>query len=332
MMKRIRIAVPLIFVAAIGTWALTRNSDTADGALVASGTVEATDADLGFQMAGRLSELGPREGDRVTVGEELARLDSRELEARVAAARAQAGAAEARLADLRAGARPQEVATAEASLRAAEQRSDDARRDVERAQELFDGGAVSRQALDKANTSLQVSEEDVERARQNLELVREGPRLQTIEAQRAVVAQAHAQVSLTEATLSNAVISAPFSGIVTLRHREPGETVSPGAPVLTLLDPEDRWVRIYVREDQIGRVQLGLSARITSDTYPDRGYEGEVVFIGSEAEFTPRNVQTPEERIKLVYPVKIRITGDANFELKPGIPADVVLVSSGTGS
>ena len=89
-------------------------------------------------------------------------------------------------------------------------------------------------------------------------------------------------------------------------------------------------MRIFVREDQIGRVQLGLSARITSDTYPDRGYEGEVVLIGSEAEFTPRNVQTPEERIKLVYPVKIRITGDDDFELKPGIPADVVLVSSGT--
>jgi HlyD family secretion protein len=114
-----------------------------------------------------------------------------------------------------------------------------------------------------------------------------------------------------------------------VRHREVGEAVSPGAPVLTLLDPDDRWVRIYVREDQMGLVRLGLGAEIASDTYPDRVYAGEVVFIGSEAEFTPRNVQTAEERIKLVYPVKVRITGDPDFELKPGIPADVTLLGGG---
>jgi multidrug resistance efflux pump len=89
-------------------------------------------------------------------------------------------------------------------------------------------------------------------------------------------------------------------------------------------------VRIYVREDQIGRVQLGSQAEIVSDTYPDRIYLGEVVFIGSQAEFTPRNVQTAEERTKLVYPVKVRITDDADFALKPGVPADVTLLESGT--
>jgi len=124
------------------------------------------------------------------------------------------------------------------------------------------------------------------------------------------------------------VVYAPFDGRITVRHREPGETVSPGAPVLTLLDPDDRWVRIYVREDEIGRVKLGMEARITSDTYPDKVYQGEVTFIGSEAEFTPRNVQTTEERIKLVYPVKVRISGDPGFELKPGIPADVTLLET----
>ena len=99
--------------------------------------------------------------------------------------------------------------------------------------------------------------------------------------------------------------------------------------VITLMDPENRWVRIYVREDEIGRIQIGQRAVISSDTYPDRMYEGEVIFIGSEAEFTPRNVQTAEERIKLVYPVKVRITGDPEFELKPGVPADVTLIEAG---
>jgi HlyD family secretion protein len=113
--------------------------------------------------------------------------------------------------------------------------------------------------------------------------------------------------------------------MVTIRHREPGESVSPGLPVLTVMDPEDRWVRIYVREDRIGEVSLGQTATISSDTYSDRTYSGEVVFIASEAEFTPRNVQTTEERVKLVYAVKVRITGDPSHDLKAGIPADVVL-------
>ena len=105
--------------------------------------------------------------------------------------------------------------------------------------------------------------------------------------------------------------------------------MSPGAPVLTLLDPTDRWVRIYVAEDRIGRVTVGQSAEVSSDSWPDKVYEGHVVYIGSEAEFTPRNVQTSEERTRLVYPVKVQITGDPSFDLKPGTPADVRLEPAG---
>lgn len=328
MRKRLRILVPVIVLAAIAIVLFTRRGSETDADLAASGTVEATDADLGFQLPGRVATVAAREGDAVVAGSELARLDAGELEAALAAARAQVGAAGARLAELERGARPQELATAEAALYAATQRVDDTRRDTERARTLFEGGAISRQSLDKAETGLEVSLATADQAEQSLGLVREGPRTETITAQRALVDQARAQVALAEATIANAVITAPFDGIVTVRHREPGEAVGPGAPVLTLLDPSDRWVRIYVREDQIGRVQIGLSAHIRSDTYPDRVYDGEVVFVGSEAEFTPRNVQTPEERTKLVYPVKVRITGDADFELKPGVPADVTLLAS----
>jgi len=136
-------------------------------------------------------------------------------------------------------------------------------------------------------------------------------------------------VAQVDAALANSVVTIPFGGIVTIRHREPGETVSPGAPVITLMDPEDRWVRIYIREDRIGKVRLGQAATITSDTYPDRTYRGEVIFIASEAEFTPRNVQTTEERVKLVYAVKVQITEDPSHDLKPGIPADVTLEGTG---
>jgi HlyD family secretion protein len=325
MSKRMRIVAVVLVVGTAVTWLLTRGGGDAADELTASGTVEATDADLGFQAAGRIARVLVREGDRVAAGAELARLDAREIEAGVDAARSAVGAAEARLAELRQGTRPQEVATAEAALRSAGQRLDEARRDVERARTLFEGGAISRQTLDRAETSLELAQDASIQSSEQLTLLREGPRTETIRAQEALVGQALANLARAEATLANTIVEAPFAGVVTIRHREPGEAVVPGAPVVTLLDPDDRWVRIYVREDLIGRVAIGQPARIAADTYRDRVYAGEVVFIGSEAEFTPRNVQTSEERTKLVYPVKVRITGDPSFDLKPGVPADVTL-------
>jgi HlyD family secretion protein len=329
MNKRMRYLIPILVLGGVAAWFVLRNGPDELGTLTASGTVEATDADLGFQAPGRVLSIPVREGDAVSAGDELGRLDARELEAALAGAVAQLGAAEARLSELERGARPQELATAEAAVRSATQRTEEARRNAERAQTLFDGGAVSRQTMDQAQTAWEVATAALEQAQEQLALVREGPRTETIRAQRAAVEQARANVARAEATSAYAIITAPFSGLITARHREPGEAVQAGAPVLTLLDPDDRWVRIYIREDQIGAVRLGAVAEISADTYPDRLYGGEVVFIGSEAEFTPRNVQTAEERIKLVYPVKVRITGDPDFELKPGIPADVTLLDAG---
>jgi HlyD family secretion protein len=322
--------VLVLALVAGGIWYISLPGSGETESLTASGTVEATDADLGFQAPGRILQVFVGEGARVQPGQELARLDTGELEAALLAARAQVAASEARLSELVQGARPQEIMSAEASLRASEERAAEAQRELERTRVLFQGGAVSRQTLDLAETGVAVALAAREQAEQGLALVREGPRVEAIAMQRALVEQARANVARAEAALENAVILAPFPGVITIRHREPGEAVSAGAPVLTLLDPQDRWVRIYVREDQIGRVQLGTSAEITSDTYPDRIYGGEVVFLGNEAEFTPRNVQTSEERTRLVYPVKVRIVDDPEFVLKPGIPADVTLIESGS--
>lgn len=330
MKNRIRVVALLVLIAAAGIWQLTRTGTRSHPPLAASGSVEATDADLGFQIPGRVLEVLVAEGTAVQGGAELARLDARELDAALQSAQAQLTAAEARLAELTRGARPQELAAAEAALRSANQRAEEAVREMQRARTLYEGGAISRQLFDSAETRVGISAAELDQAEQALGLLRAGPRAETIATQRAVVEQAHANVAKTEAALANAVIRAPFSGVVTVRHREPGEAVTPGAPVLTLLDPQDRWVRIYVRADQVGRVRLGTRAEIVSDTYPDRPYAGEIVFVGDEAEFTPRNVQTAEERTRLVYPVKVRIIGDPEFALKPGIPADVTLLEPGS--
>jgi len=322
--QRIAIAAAAVTVLAV-VLVIALRSRNGPAAVVASGTVEATEADLGFQVPGRIESIGPREGESVDSGAQLASLDRTELLARQAAAAAQVAAARAQLTELEAGFRTEEVAQGRAALRAAEQRLNDARRDRDRAVQLFDGGAVSQQSLDHLETAFGLAQAEYDSAVERLQILERGPRAERITAQRAQVRGAQAQLEQIEASLQHAVVHAPFSGFVSVRHREPGEIVQPGAPVLTVLNPSDRWVRIYVREDEVGRISIGQRARITADAYPDRTYDGEVVFIASEAEFTPRNVQTTEERVKLVYRVKVRITGDPSFDLKPGVAADVQL-------
>ena len=310
-------------VLALGLAACADNA----GRIEASGTVEATEARLGFQSPGRIERLLVREGDRVNAGDTLAVLDRAELLARRAQAVAQLAAARALLAELETGSRSEERIQAEQALRAARDRLADAQREVERTRRLYEAGALSQEAHDKARLQVDVLTSQEQQAVQQLSLVQTGPRHERITAQRAAVAAAEASVRQSDAALANAVVRAPFSGVVTVKDREEGETVASGAPVLTIMNLDDRWVRIYVPETRVGAIHVGDSATITADTYGDRTYRGAVSFIASQAEFTPRNVQTREERVKLVYAVKIRITQDSTYDLKPGLPADVRLGS-----
>ncbi len=323
--RRAVVIAGVVVLGAMGLWfGGLKNGDQADG-LTAAGTVEATEARLGFQAAGRIDSVAVREGDHVTAGAVLAVLDGEEWRARRAQAAAQVAAARALLREMERGFRREEIAQVRAARDAARQRLADAERDLARTERLYQGGAVSREAYDKAALAVEVATSQHAQADEQLKLTEAGPRPERIEAQRAQLAQAQGARDATEAALANTRVAAPFDGVVTVRHHEPGEIVAPGIAVLTIMNPADRWVRIYVKENRIGAVRLGSPATITSDTYPGREYEGEVVFIASEAEFTPKSVQTTEERVKLVFAVKVRIVGDPGQELKPGMPADVRL-------
>jgi HlyD family secretion protein len=330
--KRILIVIAIVALATVAylLYRSTRQTDSTT-ALRASGTVEATDAQLGFQATGRIAEIRVHEGDEVAAGAEIALLDRTEMSARREQVEAQIDGAQAQLRDLELGSRREEIAGARAAAAAARDRLADARRDAERTRTLFAGGAVPKENLDKAELAVDVAQSQLTQADEGLRLLEAGPRRERIDAQRAQLAQAEASLKAIDATLANMVVSAPFAGVVTVRHREPGEVVSGGSPVVTLLNPADRWVRIYVPEDRIAALHLGAPATITCDTYPGKRYPGEVTFIASEAEFTPKNVQTTEERVRLVYAVKVRVTGDPGVELKPGLPADVELEAPGSG-
>jgi HlyD family secretion protein len=268
----------------------------------------------------------------------------------IAAAKAAWEKATHALADLEAGSRPQDIASAEASVAAAVAEMDRTRADYRRATELVRRNTISAEEFDSARAAYDVAvqkhrqsveqlklakegyrKEQIEQARYaadqakaQYELVKAGPRIEDIDQGRAKLEQAKAALSAAEIQLSYAVVRSPLSGVVLSKNIEPGEYVAPGTAVVTIGDLVNVWLRAYIEETDLGRVKVGQRASITTDTKPGKRYEGRVSFISSEAEFTPKNVQTQKERVKLVYRIKIDIK-NPNMELKPGMPADAVI-------
>jgi HlyD family secretion protein len=323
-----RVVVPVVLLALVVVGWIAWRGRTPGGAIAASGTVEATEAQVGFQVPGRIATVAVHEGDLVRSGLVLATLDSSDATARLEQAVAQEAAARAQLVQLVRGSRPEEIGSAQAQRDAAKQQFDDAKLDKDRADRLIQTGAVSQQAWDKAKVAFEVAQSRLQQAEEQYRMVREGPRREQVDAGRAQLAQATAAAGAARVGADNTRLAAPFDGVVTVRHHEPGEVIAAGMPVLTIMNRDDRWVRIYVPEDRVGAVSLGEAATIASDAAHGHDVAGTVVFIASQAEFTPKNVQTREERVKLVYAVKVRITGDPQYVLKPGMPADVRLTAA----
>jgi HlyD family secretion protein len=225
-------------------------------------------------------------------------------------------------------------------------------KDFARAKQLFAQQLVAAQEVDRARQAFDVARANEDTARERLALVeagarkdeiaaaraavrgahervrllRAGPRPQAVAAAEAQVVEAHAAVTLARARLAETTLVSPVTGVVLRKNLETGETANPRSPILTLVDVSDMWLRAYVPETDIGRVRIGQAARITVDAYPNRTFPGEVTEIASEAEFTPKNVQTKKERVNLVFRIKIAVR-NAEGVLKPGMPADADLAS-----
>ena len=294
------------------------------GALTLSGNLEVTDAQLSFKSPGRVVERLVSEGQRVTPGQLVARLDDAEQVQEVALRRAELTAAQAVLAELEAGSRPQEIAAANAAVRSAEAERERTRLEFKRQQELLAKNAVSNREFEVAQAQLTVAEARVNEATARAKLVQEGPRAETIRQARARTEQAAAAVALAQNRLDHTRLVSPLGGIVLSHHVEPGEFVVAGTPVVTVADIAHMWVRAYLNQTDLGRLRLGQKVAVRTDTYPDKRYDGIVGFIASEAEFTPKTVQTPKERVKLVFRIKVDVA-NPNDELKAGMPADVIV-------
>ncbi|MHB8707934.1 MAG: efflux RND transporter periplasmic adaptor subunit, partial [Desulfuromonadales bacterium] len=272
------------------------------------------------------------EGDRVARGTVVACLESADLEHEVALRQAEVAVARATLAELQAGYRPEEVAQGRAALAQAKAELTRAESDWQRQQALFAQGAVSARETEALQAAFEVARGRVEETGQNLARLENGFRQEEIDQARARLQQTEEALALARTRLGYAELAAPLSGVVLSENVEPGEFVAAGTPVVTIGELDPVWLRAYINESDLGRVKLGQTARVTTDTYPDKTYRGTVTFIAQDAEFTPKNVQTDKERVKLVYRIKITLANPEQ-ELKPGMPADAQIdISDNSGS
>ncbi len=323
------IAIAVVIIAAVAVY-VTRRHGSEDSSIKVSGNIEATTVETSFKIAGRVQERLVDEGEAVKSGQLVARLDSTDLAHEVAIRGAEVQSARSQLAELIAGSRKEEIAQSEAALASAEAEAKRAADDFQRQEELYRREVIPKQRFDSARAARDTTAAQVRQAREALTLMRKGPRHERIDQARARLREAEAAMALAEERLGYATLTAPAAGMVMAKHIEPGEQVAPGTPVITIGELEEVWVRAYIAETDLGRVKLGQPARVRTDTWPGKTYEGRVSFISSEAEFTPKNVQTQKERVKLVYRIKITVP-NPNRELKPGMPADAEILT-GTGN
>ncbi len=296
--------------------------------LLISGNIEAHESLVGFNAQGRLIDLPVHEGQFIHKGDLIARLDGKDYLQQVMVAEANLRSRRAELNLALAGSRSQDIKAAKQALLDA--RADMALKEVEfnRNQALYEKDEVSAEARDIASTDLKRAKAVYGQAEQNYNKLLEGTRKEQIAIDRANVRVAVRELDLSRVQLGYTVLRAPVSGVITVREAEPGEVMQPGTPVVTIADIGHLWLRGYISETDLGRVRWGQSAAVTTDTYPGRKYKGRVSFISSEAEFTPKSVETHKERVALVYRIKIDLYNPDN-ELKPGMPADAVIDLAG---
>jgi HlyD family secretion protein len=324
--KVIPAVVVLLIAAAVGSWWYLGSPEIQDAnRLVLYGNVDIRETDLAFNNSEHIDRLLVQEGDRVRKGQLVATLHRERLEAEFAAAEARVAAQQAAVARLEVGSRPEEVRQARANVAAARARLSDAQVTFDRIHDLSGKKLISRQERDDAQASLDTARADLEVAQQALALAVEGPRAEDIEEARALLKASEAQLALAREVLKDTELHAPAAGVIRDRLLEPGDMVSPQTPVLTLALTDPVWVRAYAPEVYLGRLAPGMSAEVSTDSYPGKIYPGWIGFISPTAEFTPKNVETPELRTRLVYQVRVHVCNPQD-ELRLGMPATVSIL------
>jgi HlyD family secretion protein len=326
-MKRLFLILLAIAVAAAVAFHFYRRwseSRTAQNVLQLSGNIEAHESLVSFKVIGRIIDLPVDEGTTLQAGQLIARLDSADYRQQVSIDSATTHVRNRQLALGLAGSRVQDIEAARQNVLDAQADLDEKEKNYSRYQALYQKDEIAGQTRDDAATAVTRAEATLNRDKEIYSKLVEGTRKEELAVDRAMVREAQQDLEMARVRLSYTVLNAPFTGVVLVREAELGEVVSPGTPIVTLADLHDIWLRVYVPETELGRIRWGQSADIHTDTYPGKVYHGRIAVISSEAEFTPKSVQTEEERVTLVYEVRIDVE-NPNEELKPGMPADAYI-------
>jgi len=295
-----------------------------DNTLRVSGNIEAHESVLSFKVPGRIVALPVEEGQWLKTGAVIARLDNDDYRQQVAVDDSAIRTRDAELTLSLAGTREQQIREAEQAVIDAKADLDQKQLDLKRDQALFEKDEVSAETRDLAATAMKRAQAAYERTQQAYNEALEGTRKEQIAINRANLRLAEQNLQMSRIRLDYTVLHAPQSGVILVRQAELGEVMAPGTPVVTLADLDNVWLRAYVSETDLGRIHWGQAATLRTDTYPDKIYQGRISFISSEAEFTPKSVETYKERVTLVYRIKIDVANPRR-ELKPGMPADAVI-------
>jgi HlyD family secretion protein len=294
--------------------------------IVASGHVEATEVLVSTKVAGTIESLAVDEGSVVAAGQELARIDTTDTRLALEAARAERAQAEAELRLRLAGSRVEDVREARAQVVRAEADLDGAQKDLDRMEGLLAAGSGTTKARDDARTRRDVARAGLDAARERLQRLEAGFRREEKDAARARLEAAEARIAQLEQQLKDAVILSPVKGVVTEKLAEKGELAARGTGIVVVTDLPNAWLNAYVSEPDLARLRLGQEAEVVTDDGQTR--KGRVSFVASRAEFTPKNVQTRDERVKLVYRIKVALE-NADGLFKPGMPAEARLRPAG---
>jgi len=322
-MKRpLAAAIGFALLAAVaGAW-MWQHPTAKGGPLVLQGNVDVRQADLSFKISGRIAEMAVQEGDKVSAGQKLAGLEQVNYQAALDQAQGQQVAAAAALAELENGSRPEEIDQAKAQVAQAEAALVNARLTFKRQQELVKSDFTSRSNYDLAQASLRQAEAQLDSAKAALTLAVKGPRQERIDAARGQLDQAKGALDLARQNLSDTALLAPEDGVVLSRVREPGTVAAAGEVVYSVVLTHPIWIRAYVPEPDLDHVRPGQSAEVTTDG--GRHYKGQVGYVSPLAEFTPKTVQTPEQRADLVYRLRV-VVADDDGNLRQGMPVTLRL-------
>ncbi|WP_218131955.1 HlyD family secretion protein [Undibacterium oligocarboniphilum] len=344
------IGAAAIVIVAGGMYYLAGSRQLPEGLIAASGRIEGERIVAAAKFPGRIRQMLAKEGDAIVAGAVVAQLEDDSFQAKTEQAKQALNATEAQLSAAQASLEiaqkevPMGVSVADATqsqaqaaLHKAEAVEQQAARDAQRHKELFERGVIERHRYEQADLGSRVASADVSAAQQAVNRARQGAaqaglgndkikaKQKEVDVLRAQKDRAAAALSEANSVLVDLTIKAPSAGIVLTRLREPGEVVMPGGAVLEMVNLDHLYLKVYVPESRIGQVRLGLPVRIYTDAQPDKYYEGKVSYISSRAEFTPKEVQTTDERVKLVYAVKLAIKENPGHQLTPGLPADAVI-------